>query len=134
MIRSEHRRGYSAAAVSVWFHRLYSDLGFSGASSHSGRRTFITKAAKKIVEAGGSATGKSGAIGLALFATAFGLITAIPLVFSHVLFKAWINQFETKMKNAAQKLLLLIQNAKQSAGTGGAPKTGSDSSVAAPRR
>jgi integrase/recombinase XerD len=52
VIHSERRRGYSAAAVAVWFHRLYSD--FSGASSHSGRRTFITKAAKKIVEAGGS--------------------------------------------------------------------------------
>jgi integrase len=38
----------------VWFHRLYADLGFTGASSHSGRRTFITRAAKKIVEAGGS--------------------------------------------------------------------------------
>jgi biopolymer transport protein ExbB len=89
---------------------------------------------QKIVEAGGSATGKSGAIGLALFATAFGLITAIPLVFSHVLFKAWINQFETRMKNAAQKLLLLVQNAKQTAGSGGSPKTGTDSSVTAPRR
>jgi integrase/recombinase XerD len=54
VIHSERRSGYSAAAVAVWFHRLYSDLGFSGASSHSGRRTFITKAAKKIVEAGGS--------------------------------------------------------------------------------
>lgn len=54
VIHSERRKGYSAAAVAVWFHRLYSDLGFSGASSHSGRRTFITKAARKIVEAGGS--------------------------------------------------------------------------------
>jgi integrase len=41
-------------AVQVWFHRLYQDLGFAGASSHSGRRTFITRTAKKIVEAGGS--------------------------------------------------------------------------------
>jgi len=54
IIRSERRTGYSAAAVAVWFHRLYSDLGFSGASSHSGRRTFITRAAKRAVEAGGS--------------------------------------------------------------------------------
>jgi integrase/recombinase XerD len=44
----------SAGAVQVWFHRLYHELGFSGASSHSGRRTFITRIAKKIVEAGGS--------------------------------------------------------------------------------
>src|SRR5215467_2236283 len=31
VIHSERRKGYSAAAVAVWFHRLYSDLGFSGA-------------------------------------------------------------------------------------------------------
>jgi len=41
--------------VAVWFHRLYNEqLGFTGASSHSGRRTFVTKAAHKIVQAGGS--------------------------------------------------------------------------------
>ena len=44
----------SADAVQVWFHRLYQELGFSGASSHFGRRTLITRIAKKIVEAGGS--------------------------------------------------------------------------------
>jgi integrase/recombinase XerD len=54
IIHSERRKGYSAAAVAVWFHRLYSELGFTGASSHSGRRTFITRAAKRAVEAGGS--------------------------------------------------------------------------------
>jgi biopolymer transport protein ExbB len=64
---------------------------------------------------GGDVGSQAGAIGLALFATALGLITAIPLVFSHVLFKAWVAQFEVRMKNGAQKLLLLLQAAKQPA-------------------
>jgi integrase/recombinase XerD len=38
----------------VWFGRLYRKLGFTGASSHSGRRTFITQAARKIIQCGGS--------------------------------------------------------------------------------
>jgi integrase len=54
IIHSERGEGYSPSAVQVWFARLYGALGFDGASSHSGRRTFITKAAKKIIEAGGS--------------------------------------------------------------------------------
>ncbi len=56
-------------------------------------------------------SGSSGKIGLALFATALGLVTAIPLVFAHVLFKAWVANFEIKMKYAAQKLLVLLQAA-----------------------
>jgi biopolymer transport protein ExbB len=63
----------------------------------------------------GDITSQSGAIGLALFATALGLVTAIPLVFAHVLFKAWIGNFEVKLKSAAQKLLLLVQAAKPAA-------------------
>ena len=64
-------------------------------------------------ETGGRETAQySGKIGLALFATALGLITAIPLVFAHVLFKDWIAKYEVKMKSAAQKLLLLVQNTK----------------------
>jgi Phage integrase family len=54
MVPEHGARGMSPGAVQVWFHRLYQDLGFAGASSHSGRRTFITRTAKKIVEAGGS--------------------------------------------------------------------------------
>jgi integrase len=54
VIYSERADGYSANAVAVWFHTRYRELGIEGASSHSGRRTFITAAAKKIIEAGGS--------------------------------------------------------------------------------
>src|SRR5262245_20366131 len=49
-------------------------------------------------------TNQAEAIGLALFATAMGLMTAIPLVFSHVLFKDFIARFEIRMKASAQKL------------------------------
>src|SRR5690242_8069505 len=54
VIHSERGDGYGPPAVQVWFARLYARLGFAGASSHSGRRTFITRAARKIIEAGGS--------------------------------------------------------------------------------
>ncbi len=54
VIHSERGEGLSGASVAVWFHRLYSDLGLEGCSSHSGRRTFVTRAAKKCIEAGGS--------------------------------------------------------------------------------
>jgi integrase len=44
----------SPKALAIWFLTLYRELGFKGASSHSGRRTFITKAAKRCIEGGGS--------------------------------------------------------------------------------
>ncbi len=37
-----------------WFHGLYADLGLNGCSSHSGRRTFITRSARIISKFGGS--------------------------------------------------------------------------------
>lgn len=69
----------------------------------------------EIQKSKGDVSTQAGAIGLALWATAMGLVTAIPLVFTHVLFKAWLAQFEVKMKNAAQKLQLLLQAAKPAA-------------------
>jgi len=70
----------------------------------------------------GGVASQAGAIGLALFATAFGLVTAIPLVFTHVLFKAWVAKYETRMKSAAQKLQLLLLAAKDGKGKAGAAK------------
>src|SRR5829696_316728 len=57
--------------------------------------------------------GHASKIGLALFATALGLFTAIPLVFSHVLFKEWIANFQVKVKAASQKLITLVTNYKK---------------------
>ena len=54
VIASERGGPMNVGAVTMWFWRVYRGLGFKGASSHSGRRTFITRAAKKVVEAGGS--------------------------------------------------------------------------------
>src|SRR4051794_37699552 len=57
--------------------------------------------------------GHASKIGLALFATALGLFTAIPLVFSHVMFKSWIANFEIQVKVASQKLITLVTNYKK---------------------
>jgi biopolymer transport protein ExbB len=73
-----------------------------------------------IQQAKGGIADQAGAIGLALFATALGLITAIPLVFAHVLLKSWVNRFELRMKSAAHRLLFLLQNVKLPAGKGAA--------------
>lgn len=49
--RSDHT---SAQAVVNLFSRWYRESGLIGCSSHSGRRTFITNAARKISTVGGS--------------------------------------------------------------------------------
>ncbi len=78
---------------------------------------------QELQEQGSNVSSLGGSIGLALFATALGLTIAIPLVFSHVLFKAWIASFEVRMKSAAQKLLVLIQAARPAAVNGPAAPT-----------
>ena len=54
VIRSLRDGHMSPKAVVNWFHALYAVLGLEGCSSHSGRRTFITNAAKLVHRAGGS--------------------------------------------------------------------------------
>ena len=41
-------------SVVLWFARAYRAIGLDGCSSHSGRRTFITRAARLVHKAGGS--------------------------------------------------------------------------------
>ncbi|MGJ0394341.1 MAG: tyrosine-type recombinase/integrase [Methylocystis sp.] len=54
VITTERSNKSSAQAVVNLYSRWYAELGFRGCSSHSGRRTFITNAARKISTIGGS--------------------------------------------------------------------------------
>ena len=44
----------TALSIVVWFKRAFQIIGLDGCSSHSGRRTFITRAARLVHHAGGS--------------------------------------------------------------------------------
>src|SRR5215468_2012742 len=52
------RYRHFAEALAIRFLTLYRDLGFKGASSHSGRRTSITKAAKRRADGVGEHDGE----------------------------------------------------------------------------
>ena len=54
VIRSEWGGPMTALSIVVWFNKAFQYLGLQGCSSHSGRRTFITRAARLVHEAGGS--------------------------------------------------------------------------------
>ena len=54
VIRSERDRAMTARSIVNWFARLYQGLELTGCSSHSGRRTFITAAARVLAGTGGS--------------------------------------------------------------------------------
>jgi integrase/recombinase XerD len=54
VIKTERSQSTSAQAIVNMFQRWYRHLGVVGCSSHSGRRTFITNAARKISTVGGS--------------------------------------------------------------------------------
>lgn len=54
IITTERDSKTSPQAIVNFFYNLYKVIGFEGCSSHSGRRTFITTAAKNISLAGGT--------------------------------------------------------------------------------
>jgi integrase len=54
VVLSERGRAMTPLSVVIWFARAYRAIGLQGCSSHSGRRTFITRAARLVHKAGGS--------------------------------------------------------------------------------
>lgn len=54
VIRSRRGGHMRANSIVNWFVCLYRQIGFQGCSSHSGRRTFVTNAARRVHQCGGS--------------------------------------------------------------------------------
>jgi integrase/recombinase XerD len=54
VIQSERCGPMRPIAIVCWFARAYRAIGLTGCSSHSGRRTFITRAARLVHRTGGS--------------------------------------------------------------------------------
>jgi integrase len=54
VIVSERGGQMTPQSIVVWFANAYQVVGLNGCSSHSGRRTFITRAARLVHRAGGS--------------------------------------------------------------------------------
>jgi integrase len=54
VIASERGGNMTPLSIVIWFARAYEALGLAGCSSHSGRRTFVTRAARVVHTAGGS--------------------------------------------------------------------------------
>ena len=54
VVRSERGGAMTPLSIVVWFNRAFRNIGLHGCSSHSGRRTFITRAARLVHRVGGS--------------------------------------------------------------------------------
>lgn len=54
VIGSERGGHMTARSIVNWFREVYADLDYIGCSSHSGRRTFITRSARLLSQSGGS--------------------------------------------------------------------------------
>ena len=54
VVSSERRAAMTPSSIVVWFNRAFRSVGLKGCSSHSGRRTFVTRAARLVHKAGGS--------------------------------------------------------------------------------
>lgn len=76
ILLNRRRGAFTVNALTVWFHRLYKDAGLDGCSSHSGRRTFITRTARKCTSVGASIEDVRDMAGHALLSTTAAYIDA----------------------------------------------------------
>ncbi len=53
VIASERGGGMTPLSIVLWFKKAFAHIGLQGCSSHSGRRTFITRAARLVHKTGG---------------------------------------------------------------------------------
>jgi integrase len=54
VISSQRGGAMTPLTIVVWFNRAFKNIGLKGCSSHSVRRTFVTRAARLVHKAGGS--------------------------------------------------------------------------------
>ena len=54
VVQSQRGGPMTPLSIVVWFNRAFKKIGLTGCSSHSGRRTFVTRAARLAHKAGGS--------------------------------------------------------------------------------
>jgi integrase len=54
VVESARGGAMTPSSIVVWFNRTFKSIGLKGCSSHSGRRTFVTRAARLVHKAGGS--------------------------------------------------------------------------------
>jgi integrase len=54
VVTSERGSAMTPPSIVLWFNRAFKNIGLKGCSSHSGRRTFVTRAARVVHKAGGS--------------------------------------------------------------------------------
>ena len=54
VVRSQLGGPMTSVSIVNWFAKAYRTIGLQGCSSHSGRRTFITRAARRVHNAGAS--------------------------------------------------------------------------------
>jgi len=70
----------TAKSVVNWFTLHYRELGLTGASSHSGRRTLITLAARSLAKVGGSLRDVQELAGHRNLATTQGYVDTCPVI------------------------------------------------------
>ena len=74
LFKTQRKESFSPDILQKWFRKLYDKAGIKGASSHSGRRTFITR----LIEQGADIKAVSNLAGHASITTTAGYVDSNP--------------------------------------------------------